>query len=273
MSAEISTAAVVEINPRQEAQAAQRLEKVVKDFMGGLPYDRARVIERGQDGFEEGVRGFFKGGLALLILQLHESNSIGQILTDNFPGISRASAYGYMKVARAMAEYPAFKAFTCERGGYTKGLTLLESCTEEQVAGFDETGEVLGFTQDQIDKMSVLSLKKALRRAREKEAQAVRQAIEKTRLENDELRGQVRDLEAQVAAGETPADAALKRIQGASGKIFDGIRLLGQVEEALLYADKVVRQQFVGVCEHAISILEGLSTDASHAGAVEGADF
>lgn len=270
MSEKTGTAEVVEISQRQEAQAAQRLEKVVKDFMGGLPYDQARVIERGQDGFEEGARGFFKGGMALLLLQRNEgAQTFAQLLDENFPMICRRTAENYIRIARTLAEHPAFKAFVYERGGHSKLLTLLQMCSEEQIADLAENDELL----DKIDQMSNRQLKKVLRREREKAAADKKKDTEGLRQENAELRTQVKGLEAEVAAGETAADKAMKQILGANAKIFEGIRLLNKVPMATLTADKTTREQFVGVCEHAMRILEGLSTDGIHAGAVEGADY
>lgn len=127
------SAEVVDMASQKEVQAAHRLEKVIQEFMGGL-YDQARIIERGQEGLEEGVRGFFKGGLALFILERHEGvASMRQILEQYFPAITRSTAYRYMKVAKAMAAHPAFRSVAYERGGYTKALALLESCTEEEI--------------------------------------------------------------------------------------------------------------------------------------------
>ena len=267
-------AAALEVVEQEPGQAGiQALEKELQEFSGGLAYDQARIIERTQDGFRQGVHGFYLAGLGLILIHANNGDTFTHILQQYFPGITYEAAKKYMRFARAASKLPNFRQFCLERGGYSKGLTMLQSCSEEQVEAFDETGEVLGFTQDQIDGMSVLTLKKALRRAREHERLALTKATEKDRQELAELREENKGLKAQVTAEKTPADAALALVLGANDKIFEGIRLLGKVEEATLTANKTAREQFVGVCEHAIDILMKLSTDATHAGAVEGADF
>ena len=269
MAGEIKKAEVVEIGQRQEEQASQQMEKVINEFMGGLPYDQARVIERGQDGFEEGARGLFRGGMALLILQRNEgAQTFAQLLEQNFPIICRRTAENYIRIARTLAKHPAFKAFVNDRGGHSKLLTLLQTFSEEQVGDIAENEELL----DKIDQMSNRQLKKVVRRVREKEAQAVKKAVAPVEAENAALRGRVKELEAEVGAGETASDQALKQILGANDKLFDGIRLLNKVDMAALTADQTVRGQMIGVCEHVIYMLEGLRTDATLSGAVEGAD-
>jgi hypothetical protein len=227
---------------RQQDQhaAAEALEKELKEFSGGLPYDQARVIERTQDGFRQGVEGFYQAGLGLILLDRHEGvQSIGLILDQFFPGISRSSAFSYMQFARAASKLPNFKQFCKERGGFTKGLTMLQSCSEAQMEEFDETGEVFGFTQDQIDNMSVLTLKKALRRAKEKEAAAVKKATSMTAAENAELKAKVDELSIALAAPDL--EAAVKLIRAANKKVDDALQLLRRVDWKLVSSDWTVR--------------------------------
>lgn len=264
-------AAVIDIGRGAGEIVPQKLEKALAQF--NLPSDISHLIGWTQDRFEDGARNFFLAGLGLIKLKQANPKTFSDSIEQNFPHLNLRSAENYMAYTEAIINHPAFQAFQKERGGYSKALTVLRICSEAEIQEADDSGELLGYTIDQLAKMnSVRTLEKALLRAREHEAQAVKKAVAKTAAENAELAGRVKELEAEVAAGETAADAAMKRILGANDKIFDGIRLLGKVEEVILTGDKTVRQQFIGVCEHAITILEGLSTDASHAGAVEGAD-
>jgi hypothetical protein len=216
------------------------LEKELKEFSGGLPYDQARVIERTQDGLRQGVYAFYLAGLGLILIEKNEGvQTFGQILGEHFPGISRSGAYAYMQFARCASKLPNFKQFCLERGGYSKGLTMLQSCSEAQIEEFDQTGEVFGFTQDQIDNMSVLTLKKALRRAKEKEAQAVKQAVEKTATENSELKQKVDELTTALATPDL--EAAIKLIRAADAKVQDALQLLRKVDWRLVSTDWTVR--------------------------------
>lgn len=221
----------------KKIQADQRLERVIKDFMGGLSYAPDRVIERGQDGFDEGVRGFFKGGIALFILSENEDvQTFGQILNQYFPGISRAGAYNYIKIARGMAEHAAFQSITNERGGHCKLLTLMESCSDVELMELDTSGEVMGYTLDEIDKMSVRQLKKALRGAREKAKKDYEKTTDKLLTENVKL---LEDNAAMKAALE-PNGPALQEAK----KVFkQGVKHLEEVGILLRKADITVLAQ------------------------------
>ncbi|MCL4503843.1 MAG: hypothetical protein M1438_18625 [Deltaproteobacteria bacterium] len=220
-----------------ERQAAiKALEKELKEFSGNLPYDQARVIERTQDGFRQGAQGFYLAGLGLILLERHEAvQTFGLVLEQYFPGISRAAAFNYMRFSRAMSNHPTFKTFIYERGGYSKALTMLEACSEEEIAEFEQSGQLREFTQDEIDKMSVRQLKRALRKAKDKQAQAVKKATEKLSEENVEL---VKEVEALKAAL-TPAElAAAKKVFGRmSQKMTEIINLARHLDLKLLASD------------------------------------
>lgn len=231
-------------------KAARALEKELKEFSGGLAYDQARVIERTQDGFRLGAHGFYQAGLGLILLERHttivetsphivETNTFEQILDQYFPGVSVSGAYRYMKFSRAMSNHPVFKQFIYERGGYSKALTMIEACTTEEISDFEETGQLRGFTQDQIDKMTVRQMKRALRQAKEKQAEAVKKATGKLTEENAEL---VREVEA-LRAALTPAElAAAKKVFGrVAQKLTEALNLTRKLDLRLLASDWVTR--------------------------------
>jgi hypothetical protein len=223
-----------------QADAAKALEKELKEFSGGLPYDLARVIERTQDGFRLGAQGFYQGGLGLILIERHEGvETFPQLLDQYFPGISVSGAYRYMKVARALSNHPAFKTFIYERGAYSKALTLIEACTTEEIGDFEATGQLREFTQDEIDKMSVRQLKRALRRVKEKQAEAVKKATEKVEAENAELSAEVEALKAALAPAEL---AAAKKVFGRMAqKMGEILGLARKLDIKLLAADWITR--------------------------------
>jgi hypothetical protein len=255
MSDEVKTPEVLERDDPRVAALA--LEKELKEFSGGLAYDQARIIERTQDGFRMGVHGFYMAGLGLILLHQHEEvQTYGLILEQNFPGVSRSSAFSYMQFARAASTLPNFKQFCLERGGYSKGLTMLQSCSQEQIEEFEETGELLGYNPDQIDKMSVLTLKKALRRAREKMDQAVMKATDKVLQENVNLREKVDEL---TTALETPdLEAAKKLIRAAGTKIYDALELLRKVNWELVSRDWTLRLAVLQKTSHIGNVVNSI---------------
>ena len=90
MSEAAKTPEVLEKDDERVAALAA-LEKELKEFSGGLPYDQARVIERTQDGFRMGVHGFYLAGLGLILLERHEGAHVcadfREILSRNKPEI------------------------------------------------------------------------------------------------------------------------------------------------------------------------------------------
>jgi 5'-3' exonuclease len=149
--------------------------------------------------------------------------------------ICRRTAENYIRIARTLAEHPAFKAFVYERGGHSKLLTLLQMCSEEQIADIAENEELL----DKIDQMSNRQLKKGLRRAREKMDQAVKKAVEKTAAENAELKTKVDELTTALATPDL--EAAVKLIRAANKKVDDALQLLRRVDWKLVSSDWTVR--------------------------------
>jgi hypothetical protein len=266
MSAKTKTMAVVDITERKEEQAAKNLEKVVKEFMGGIPYELGRMLDGVRDDLEEGGRRFFNAGLRLLIIQQHEGvhARVDKIIDENIPTLGRSATYGLMKASRAIAEHPNFASFLCNRGGYTKILTIVESCSEEEILRFDESGEVLGLNRDTIANMSGRQLRKIALRAKEKEAQSVRRAEAKSAKQLADQAERILDLEAQIP-GETPADAALALIQRAQAKILDGFRMLANVAPASIGEFQVVRDALYGLCETGHRVLDNLSVEITAA--------
>jgi hypothetical protein len=81
----IEDAKVIKFGHDERHEAAAALEKELKEFSGGLPYDQARVIERTQDGFRMGVHGFYLAGLGMILLYEHEPDTYRVILDQYFP--------------------------------------------------------------------------------------------------------------------------------------------------------------------------------------------
>jgi len=249
--------------PVPPEQGNEDLERELAEFAAGRPYDEARVIERTQAGFTQGVHGFYLAGLGLNLIHKHENvQTFAQIIEQHFPGISLRTAYGYMRFAKAASALPNFKQFALASGGYSKALTMLEVCSGEEVQEFETTGDVLGYTAEDLRLMSARQMRQALLRAREKEKASVRRETAKAAGEIAELRDQVRDLAAQVP-GETPVDAAMALIRRAEEKVLDGLRMLGNVERRTIATSQVVRDAIYGLSGLAYRVLENLSTEIS----------
>ena len=195
-------------------------------------------------------------------LQGPECRTFTAFMEQWFPEIHRQNAYVDMKFARMAANLPNFRGLANMKGGWGKVELLMQfNPTPEEMQEFEELGTFRG-----------IDVVKETRESVKKELKQTKRANEALSQENEDLRRQVKGLEAEVGAGETASDKALKQILGANDRLFDGIRLLNKVDMAALTADQTVRGQMIGVCEHVIYMLEGLRTDATLSGAVEGAD-
>lgn len=239
MSGEAKTPEVLESNDPRVVDL-EALEKELKEFSGGLAYDQARIIERTQDGFKQGVQGFYLAGLGLILMHQNEgAQTYAVILERYFPGISLSAAEKYIRFARAASKLPNFKQFCLERGGYSKGLTMLQACTEAEIEQFADTGEVRGYSMDEISRMSVRTLQKALFKAKEKAAQAVEKATDKVLAENVKLREENEGLKAAMT--EPDVQAAFKIIREAEKKFMEGAALLRKITPELLEREETVR--------------------------------
>jgi len=242
--------------------ADRALEKELKAFNEGLPYNRDRVIERTQDAFKKGVMAFYDVGRGMILLHDNEVQTFALILEQYFPGISRRAAFNYMLFARQAAVLPNFKAF-CEGGGnWSKGLTMLQACSGEEMEEFEETGALRGYKPDEIERMSVRQLQRALRRALEEKGKAVDRATEKLKEQNLLLNEQVEGLEAELQRAGSPLDQALALIKAAENQVLGGIRQLARIPEEVLRREKVVQDMILGMLGLGLRALANLETRA-----------
>ena len=172
------------------------------------------------------------------------------------------AAENYMRFARQASVLPNFKAF-CEGGGnWSKGLTMLQACSGEELEEFEETGALRGYKPDEIERMSVRQLQRALRRALEEKGKAVLNATDKVLGENVALREKVEGLEAELQRAGSPLDQALALIKAAENQVLDGIAKLARVPEEVLRREKVVQDMILGMLALGLRALANLETRA-----------
>ena len=250
------------------SEGGKALERELKALNEGLPYDRDRIIERTQGAFKRGALAFYDVGRGLILLHDNEGHPFIHILEQYFPGISMSAAKNYMRFARQAAVLPNFKAF-CESGGnWSKGLTMLQACSGEELAEFEETGSLRRYKPDEIERMSVRQLQRALRRALEEKGKAVDRATEKLKEQNLLLNEQVEGLEAELQRAGSPLDQALALIKAAENQVLGGIAKLARVPEEVLAREKVVQDMILGMLALGLRALANLETRALVAMAV-----
>jgi hypothetical protein len=259
---------IVEPEEQKLALVAQeRLEKALRAFSGGLPYQRERIIEMTQEACKRGLLAYYDMGRGLLLMQQHEDvQTLGHILEQNFPGMSRSAAYNYMLFAKTAAKLPNFKAFCEERGGWSKGLTMLTACTEEELAEFEAGGDLRGYKPDEIEMMSVRQLQKALRKADDDKIKAVETATHKLESEKAALEGEVADLKVQLEEADSPGDKALGLIKAAEKKLMEGLAFLQKIPLGVVEQEELVWHTLIGCLGLISRPLENLETRVLVAG-------
>jgi len=224
----------LQIPLKEEFEERAMLAQDLRTFLGGLPYDRARVIERTQEAFKGMVRNAYEVGKGLILIHDNEPERYAAIVEEHFPGLGLSSAEKYMRFARGASKFSILKQFNDIRGGYSKALTVLHACTEAEIMELEETGGLRDFTLDEISRMSVRQLQKALRMAKHKAAKAQ----ENLAAENAELKGEIKALKA--------ADEELAQVEDmlsrADRKIAEACRILRKISNNLLARDRYIRK-------------------------------
>lgn len=150
-----------------EQQAEQ--DKALAIYSDNLPYDRNRIIEETKFFLKHEVVAKYEAGKRLILLREQEGvQTFAQILGKNFPGLSRRHAYNYISFAQKITQLPKIRDFAEGEGNFSKCLALLESLDEDELAALEAGEPIAGKTLDEIDKMTVRELKKALRKEKEK---------------------------------------------------------------------------------------------------------
>jgi hypothetical protein len=215
-------------------------------FSDNLPYDKNRVIQEAKFCLQVEIAARFEVGKRLLLLREHEGvTTLLQILEENFAGMNRMTAWRYMLFAKKAADLPKFQAWADGRGNWCKALALLEACDEEDLAEFEEGGDILGLKTDEIERLSVKQLQKALRLAQEKQEKAVKKATEQTAQENVRLKEEVADLTA--ALSEPDIEAAMTIIKAVDKKIMEATQLMRKIPWGLVEREEAIRSLLIGV--------------------------
>lgn len=246
----------------QRALAEERLVKELKAFSEGLPYNRERIIERTQEACKRGLMAYYDLGRGLILLHEYEGQTFIQIIEAYFPGISLPAAKNYMRFARTAAKLPNFKAFCEASGGWSKGLTMLTACTEEELQEIEDSGELRGYKPDEIAMMSVRQMQRALRNAEASKEKAVATATHKLSQEKANLEDKVKGLEEELEKAPTQEDKALVLVKSADRKVMEAGALLGKISPELLGAHPTLVHLVLGVCGTAMRVLQGLEDKA-----------
>ncbi|ECJ2061366.1 DUF3102 domain-containing protein [Salmonella enterica] len=148
-------------------EITQHRVAIMEQFGEGLPYERTRVIHEAKFYMDQSTKAMLEAGKRLLILKENEPYGDFQAITRDElnlePRIAQKMAQAALKFLSPQLEA---NAKTFSHLGRSKLYELMLE-DDEELAELAEGGTVAGLTLDDIDRMSVRELRKALRESKE----------------------------------------------------------------------------------------------------------
>ncbi|ECA5248066.1 DUF3102 domain-containing protein [Salmonella enterica subsp. enterica serovar Lomalinda] len=145
----------------------QHRMEIMEQFGEGLPYDRNRIVHEARFYMAQSAEAMLEAGKRLVILKENEPYGEFQSIAKNELGlddrIARKMAQAAIKFLSPQLEE---KRKTFSDLGRSKLYELMLE-DDEELAELAEGGTVAGLTLDDIDRMSVRELRKALRESKE----------------------------------------------------------------------------------------------------------
>lgn len=140
---------------------------IMAQFGEGLPYDRNRIVHEAKFYMAQSAEAMLEAGKRLLILKENEAHGEFVEIVEEGLGLHVRAAQRMMKASLKYLS-PALerKATTLSHLGKAK-LFELVSEDDEDLAELAEGGTIAGLTLDDVDRMSVRELRKALREKRD----------------------------------------------------------------------------------------------------------
>ncbi|EAT4153012.1 DUF3102 domain-containing protein [Salmonella enterica] len=140
---------------------------VMDQFGDGLPYERARIIHEAHFYMTQSAEAMLEAGKRLVILKENEPHGDFVEIVENQLGLHVRAAQRMMKASlKYLSPALESKTTTLSHLGKAK-LFELVSEDDEELIELAEGGTVAGMTFDDIDRMSVRELRKALRESKE----------------------------------------------------------------------------------------------------------
>ena len=166
-------------------QAALNSVAVMDQWGNGEVYNEDRWIERARQAARQAMEGMFELGRALIILKAHTPHGRFQEIAEQELGLHARETQRLMMATNRFATPQMQKAAPKLMNlGKSKLLELLVE-EDEAVVDLADGGELNGHTLDDVERMSVRELRKALRDAREETTAARKVSAEKDTKIND----------------------------------------------------------------------------------------
>lgn len=254
---------VADVDISSDLTATQNLAvehnlQVVRQFGGGLPYDRERVINEARFFLGNAAEAMLEAGKRLIEIKEIEGHGEFIRICEERLGLSERTA---RQLVQASLKYlsPALEKHSAKLHSLGKAK-LIELITEddEDLAALAEGGTLAGLELDDVERMSCRELRKALRETREDKKALAQVAADKNAkidelatqlarkplIEVTPIDEQLQELrlvatakagaaEAAVSGALYPAIHLLMQHEGSEQRVF-AAGLLAQVEQALI---------------------------------------
>jgi hypothetical protein len=148
-----------------QTQEQARLQEIGDRYLGGTAYDRERVLGELRVYLNQTAQGIIETGKRLIAMKEAEKHGEWIILLEEKIGISRATAWRFMAIARKLDKCFTVKHLAIKEAFHHDGagkLYALLNVPDEELAEFDDTGLFRGATVEDINKMSVNQFRKLI---------------------------------------------------------------------------------------------------------------
>lgn len=176
-------------------EITQHRMEIMAQFGEGLPYDRSRIVHETRFYMAQSAEAMLEAGKRLVILKENEPHGdFTRIITEELD-LSDRTAQVMMKASiKYLSPKLESKAQTFAGLGKAKLFELMTE-DDEELAELAEGGTVAGMTLDEIDRMSVRELRKALRESKEDLAASRKLNAEKSQEINELKETQFRTID------------------------------------------------------------------------------
>lgn len=140
---------------------------IMEQFGEGLPYERTRIVHETRFYMAQSAEAMLEAGKRLVILKENEAHGDFIEIVESQLGLHERAAQRMMKASlKYMSPKLESKATTLSLLGKSKLFELMTE-DDEELAELAEGSTIAGMTLDEIDRMSVRELRKALRESKE----------------------------------------------------------------------------------------------------------
>ncbi len=217
-----------------QTKEEQRLAEISRKYLGGVPYERDRVIGEIRAHMQQTVQNIIEAGKRLIATKEAEKHGEWDKLVEEQLGISRVTAWRLMATARKFAECFSVKQLQLGSGGVSKLYALL-SVPDEELTEFDETGLFRGVTLEALDKMTLPQFKKLIAEKEDWKAKAKQLELQLTGKYDSTGRMKKKNEALTKEIGHLKDELALAK-RGLPQEAEDALALLGRYREDCLAA-------------------------------------